>query len=76
MATRLCNVLGFNLQDSLQNPLPQKIRDNMLIGPPLSHTEVELRRNLFWLAYCVERYHLYVTPCREYLLSRVSACHI
>ncbi|KAF8603668.1 hypothetical protein BDV93DRAFT_508306 [Ceratobasidium sp. AG-I] len=55
-------IQGFNLQDSLQKPLPQKIRDNLLVGPPLSHTEVELRRNLFWLSYCVERYHLFVSP--------------
>lgn len=62
---RLCLAFGFNLQDTLEDPFPPKVRGKMLIGPPRSHMEVELRRNIFWLAYCTERYHLFVSPWRE-----------
>ncbi|KAF8603670.1 hypothetical protein BDV93DRAFT_157295 [Ceratobasidium sp. AG-I] len=61
MGMRLCNAMGLHLQDSLWKPLPNRIREKLLIGPPLSHTDVELRRNVFWLAYCMERYHLFTT---------------
>ncbi|QRW20900.1 Fungal specific transcription factor domain [Rhizoctonia solani] len=44
------------------NPLPNKIREKVLVGPPNTETDVELRRNIFWLAYCLERYHLFSSP--------------
>ncbi|ELU42370.1 fungal specific transcription factor domain-containing protein [Rhizoctonia solani AG-1 IA] len=53
-AMRLCVALGLNFADSLQNPLPNKIREKVLVGPPNTETDVELRRNIFWLAYCLE----------------------
>lgn len=46
--------------------MSNKIREHVLIGPPQSHTEVELRRNVFWLAYAHQRYHLFVSPWRAY----------
>ncbi|KAF8686261.1 Fungal specific transcription factor domain [Rhizoctonia solani] len=61
-AMRLCVALGLNFADSLQNPLPNKIREKVLVGPPNTETDVELRRNIFWLAYCLERYHLFSSP--------------
>ncbi|KAF8603669.1 hypothetical protein BDV93DRAFT_544582 [Ceratobasidium sp. AG-I] len=60
-AMRLCVSLGFNLEDTLKTPLAPDIRVHMLIGPPQSHIEVELRRNIFWLSYCAERYHLFAS---------------
>lgn len=70
---RLCVALGFNLEDTLEKPIPPQIRVHMMSEPPRSHTEVELRRNLFWLAYCAERYHLFVSPWREYNPSMMFA---
>jgi hypothetical protein len=66
LAVRLCSALGLNFSDSLQKPMSNKIREQILIGPPQSHTEVELRRNVFWLAYAHQRYHLFVSPWRAY----------
>lgn len=66
MGMRLCNAMGLHLQDSLWKPLPNRIREKLLISPPLSHTDVELRRNVFWLAYCMERYHLFTTQWRRF----------
>ncbi|KAF8598885.1 cytochrome P450 [Ceratobasidium sp. AG-I] len=60
MAMRVCNMLGFHLRDTPECPLPQKIRDSLLIGPPESNMEAELRRNVFWLAYCAERYFAFI----------------
>ncbi|EUC67625.1 fungal specific transcription factor domain protein [Rhizoctonia solani AG-3 Rhs1AP] len=62
LAMRMCIALGLNFADSLHKPLPDKTREKLLIGPPSSHIDVELRRNAFWLAYCLERYHLFSGP--------------
>ncbi|KAG8743997.1 hypothetical protein FRC10_010976 [Ceratobasidium sp. 414] len=59
---RLCIALGLNFRDSLDQPIPSKIREKLLIGPPRSHVEVEQRRNVFWLAYTLHRYHVLLTP--------------
>ncbi|CAE6437295.1 unnamed protein product [Rhizoctonia solani] len=61
-AMRLCVALGLNFADSPHHPLPKKIREKVLIGPPSSNMEVELRRNVFWLTYCLERCHLFSSP--------------
>lgn len=65
LAMRVCSALGLNLCETLDRPLPQNIREAMLIGPPESNVELELRRNIFWLAYCAERYFSYVGPWSE-----------
>ncbi|KAF8747557.1 Fungal specific transcription factor domain, partial [Rhizoctonia solani] len=62
LAMRMCIALGLNFSDSLYKPLPAKAREKFLIGPPTSHVDVELRRNVFWLTYCLERYHLFAGP--------------
>ncbi|CEL53593.1 hypothetical protein RSOLAG1IB_06448 [Rhizoctonia solani AG-1 IB] len=62
LAMRMCIALGLNFPDTLHKPLPDKAREKFLIGPPTSHVDVELRRNAFWLTYCLERYHLYAGP--------------
>ncbi|KAH7338148.1 hypothetical protein B0J17DRAFT_660986 [Rhizoctonia solani] len=62
LAMRMCVALGLNFADSLYNPLSDKTREKFLVGPPTSHIDVELRRNAFWLAYCLERYHLFSGP--------------
>ncbi|CAE6422097.1 unnamed protein product, partial [Rhizoctonia solani] len=62
LAMRMCIALGLNFEDSLYRPLPDRAREKLLIGPPTSHIDVELRRNAFWLAYCLERYHLFSGP--------------
>lgn len=62
LAIKLCTMLGLNLPDTLQNPLPNATREQLLGEPPLSHVDVELRRNIFWLSYCLERYHLSSGP--------------
>ncbi|GAB1522745.1 hypothetical protein RhiTH_005868 [Rhizoctonia solani] len=62
LAMRMCIALGLNFSDSLYKPLPAKAREKFLIGPPTSHVDVELRRNIFWLTYCLERYHLFAGP--------------
>ena len=76
-AMRLCISLGFNLEDTLEKPLAPHISDHMLIGPPQSYLEVELRRNLFWLSYCAERYHLFAGHWRECnFLSETYTCSL
>ncbi|CAE6528290.1 unnamed protein product [Rhizoctonia solani] len=62
LAMRMCVALGLNFADPLDKPLSDKVREKLLIGPPTSHLDVELRRNAFWLAYCLERYHLFSGP--------------
>ncbi|KAG9120372.1 hypothetical protein FRC07_004166 [Ceratobasidium sp. 392] len=57
--------IGLNLmevsQDSLRDSLPERLRKKLLIDQPHSYTEVELRRNVFWCAYVLQRYHLFVS---------------
>ncbi|KAG8694242.1 hypothetical protein FRC08_008608, partial [Ceratobasidium sp. 394] len=62
LAMRLCVALGLNLCDSIRQPLPDKMREKLLVGPPRSHVEVEQRRNIFWLAYALQRYFFLLTP--------------
>ncbi|CAE6487822.1 unnamed protein product [Rhizoctonia solani] len=62
LAMRMCVALGLNFADSLYKPLSDKTREKFLVGPPTSHIDVELRRNAFWLSYCLERYHLFSGP--------------
>ncbi|QRW07529.1 hypothetical protein RhiLY_06528 [Ceratobasidium sp. AG-Ba] len=53
----------------MQRPLPSYIREQLLISPPQSHVDVELRRNVFWLVYALQRYHLSVLPALAFDLS-------
>ncbi|QRV93379.1 Fungal specific transcription factor domain [Ceratobasidium sp. AG-Ba] len=53
----------------MRQPLPNYIREQLLIGPPQSHVDVELRRNVFWLVYALQRYHLSVLPALAFDLS-------
>ncbi|KAG8689548.1 hypothetical protein FRC09_012384, partial [Ceratobasidium sp. 395] len=61
-STRLCAGFGFNFHDSMRHPIPDDIRCHFWIGPPQSHVEAELRRNLFWLTYAAHRLLLSVLP--------------
>lgn len=67
---RLCIASGLNMPDSLQKPLPARTRESLLMGAPLSHTDVELRRNVFWLSYCTERYHLAPDSWGKYIMCQ------
>ncbi|KAG9123110.1 hypothetical protein FRC07_000218 [Ceratobasidium sp. 392] len=58
LSLRLCVVLGLNFNDTMHQPIPSDIRNKLWIGPPQSHVEVELRRNVFWLAYATHRIFL------------------
>ncbi|QRV78602.1 Fungal specific transcription factor domain [Ceratobasidium sp. AG-Ba] len=69
LASRLSVALGLNLSDTMQRPLPSYIREQLLISPPQSHVDVELRRNVFWLVYALQRYHLSVLPALAFDLS-------
>ncbi|KAG9098507.1 hypothetical protein FRC07_010639, partial [Ceratobasidium sp. 392] len=74
ISMRLCVALGLNFNDPIHQPIPNNIRSKLLIGPPWSHLEVELRRNAFWLAYAGQRFLLSVLPFRKefYAPARLS----
>ncbi|KAG9076099.1 hypothetical protein FRC06_009703, partial [Ceratobasidium sp. 370] len=61
-AARLSNAMGLNFSDDLCNSLSERMREKLLIDRPRSYTDVELRRNVFWCAYVLQRYHLFVSP--------------
>ena len=51
---RACLPLGLHASD-LFKPINEGIGAPSILPPPMDDTEAELRRNIFWLAYCLER---------------------
>ncbi|QRV93357.1 Fungal specific transcription factor domain [Ceratobasidium sp. AG-Ba] len=62
LAIRLSNAMGLNFSDDQQKSISERMRHKLLIHEPRSYTDIELRRNVFWCAYALQRYHLFVSP--------------
>ncbi|QRV78579.1 Fungal specific transcription factor domain [Ceratobasidium sp. AG-Ba] len=62
LAIRLSNAMGLNFSDDQQKSISERMRHKLLIHEPQSYTDIELRRNVFWCAYALQRYHLFVSP--------------
>ncbi|KAG8712003.1 hypothetical protein FRC08_015156 [Ceratobasidium sp. 394] len=60
-AIRFSNAMGLNLSDDWHNALSERMRKKLLIDRPHSYIDIELRRNVFWCAYALQRYHLFVS---------------